>query len=234
MGTVIVVGLSAGLGLARAAIGSEPPRSEASATSAGGREDHLGASAEAAREAEAAPEERPIAIPEVADVAPALEADGLPAEVVAEVVPPEVVAPASPTPSIPTVAATPTPGTPRAWSRVVHGRIAYLRCVGAPAAEGEPSAECPRDELLEATVWAAVDGLVDCPTAPPGLGEVDLVVDVGAGAPPDVHTRDRFAADVVRLDGAAVTACVAPPLATVSSSIGAARVVVSFRFRVAP
>lgn len=129
-------------------------------------------------------------------------------------------------------------GAPRDWTRLVHGRIAYLRCEGIPAGEGTPASDaasgCPRDRELEAQVWRVVDGLVECPSAPTMPGEVDLVIDLAVGAPPEIRTRDRFAPDVVRLDAPAVLSCVAEPLGTAASTLGASRLVVSFRFRAQP
>ena len=146
--------------------------------------------------------------------------DGAQPEPVAEPEPtPEPVAPPPPPPPV---------ARPTSALRLVRGRVAYLRCEGVERSGTPP---CPRDEALEARVWTAIDALTTCATAPTTPGEADLVLELeGADAAPEVSTRDRFASDVVRLDGPSVAACLAPGLADARQHLGSAHLVVSFRF----
>ena len=230
---VIVGGFVVGLLLARQAVGAPPPPSSAEAPAAEVPiEDAVDPLAEAVAlplspsadgEIDAPPST--VAGSDGPTAAEAPERSGDPTRPEPE--PARVAVPVGPTPA----------GAPPGWTRLVHGRIAYLRCEGIPVPEGleaSDAAGCPRDRALEELVWRAVDGLGECATAPSTVGELDLVVDLTAGAPPEVRTRDRFAPDVVRMDGAAVVSCVTAPLSTVASTLGATRLVVSFRFRAQP
>jgi hypothetical protein len=139
---------------------------------------------------------------------------------------PEPIVVATPTPTrTPRVSATPS----ATITSIRHGRVAVLRCDGAPH-QGGPF-PCPRDEALEAIVWAAIDTLPAC-AAPPSAGEADLVVDFdrAAGSAAVLRARDTFRDDVVRADGEAVVACLAPTLATVATPITGERLMFSFRF----
>ncbi len=111
--------------------------------------------------------------------------------------------------------------------RIVPGQVAYLRCDGLAA----PGRRCPRDEALERTVWAIVGRLAECPGRPRGPGQADLRMDFGAG-PPELAWRDTFAPEVARLDEGATLACLRAPLATARQTVGASRLLVSFRFAV--
>lgn len=112
--------------------------------------------------------------------------------------------------------------------RIVRGRVAYLRCEGVPMRPGP--APCPRDEVLEARGWEAIDRLLECTAMPRTAGEADVVIDFLPGAIPEVRSRDTFGRGVVRLDAERVVACLAPSLASVPQSVGSSRLVVSFRF----
>jgi hypothetical protein len=135
-----------------------------------------------------------------------------------------------------TIAVTPAPprrrGTPAIaapGTSVRHGRVAVLRCDGAPHQTGP--FPCPRDEALEAIVWAAVDSLPACETPPPP-GEADLVVDFdrSAGGAAVLRARDTFRDDVVRSDGALVVSCLTTALAAAATPITGERLMFSFRF----
>ncbi len=156
--------------------------------------------------------------------------------------------PTTPAPTTPAVTAaarpaatTPvaTPAAPRtsppprgtgAASRVHRGRVAYLRCDGAPQSTGP--FPCPRDAALEAAVWAAVEQVTACqPPVPPGSADLVLEWDREAGATvPAITTRDTFPDDALRTDAAAVVTCVTPALATLTTTIPGDRIRVGFRF----
>ena len=105
--------------------------------------------------------------------------------------------------------------------RVRRGRVAYLRCDGLRT--------CPRDERLEDAVWPILEGLATCAAAPTTPGEADIRLDYGAGAP-EIAWRDTFPDDTVRLDRERVLGCLQGPLAATRQSVGATRLLVSFRF----
>ena len=105
--------------------------------------------------------------------------------------------------------------------------VAYLRCDGVPQRRGP--VPCPRDEALEAAAWNAIATVTSCADLPGAEGEADIVIDFD-GSATEVSARDRFASDVVRLDGPRVAACLAPTLGAVRQTMGASRLVVSFRF----
>ncbi len=149
---------------------------------------------------------------------------------------PEVEIPTTTTPTTTTTATTttpppaPLPRRPGPITRVRHGRVAYLRCDGAPQAPGP--FPCPRDAALEAMVWAAIDQTLDCdPALPPG--QADLVVEwdreAGASAPM-ITTRDTFPDEAIRTDAAALLACVSPSLSSATTIITGDRLRVGFRF----
>jgi hypothetical protein len=149
---------------------------------------------------------------------------------------PVVEAPVAATPTA-TPAPRPVPSTPRAApvvgtgtaTRVAHGRVAYLRCDGAPQTSGP--FPCPRDAALEATVWSAVDQAIACaPPLPPG--QADLVLEFDRAATPEltVSTRDTFPDEAIRTDAAGVVACLGPALATATTTIPGDLIRVGFRF----
>lgn len=111
--------------------------------------------------------------------------------------------------------------------RVEPGRVAYLRCEGVPQRPGPYP--CPRDEALEAAVWAVLDTLPRCAEAPAGLGESDVRLEFIAGAPTDAKLRAPRPG-VPRLDGPAILRCTAGPLSHVTTTTGATKLVLSFRF----
>lgn len=118
--------------------------------------------------------------------------------------------------------------TPFAGARRVEpGRIAYLRCEGVPQRSGPYP--CPRDEALEAAVWAVLDTLPRCADAPAGLGESDVRLELIAGVPTDAKLRAPRPR-VPRLDGPAILRCTAGPLSHIATSTGATKLVLSFRF----
>ncbi len=215
------VGVSLGVGLARWGAGQGPPSgqtrpspAEAAATSPAPAEGALaqgGTDAEAPRSPE--PEGPPPGAPGAAPAEPALE-----------------VPTATPTP---TATATPTdpgaarPGGPR---HVEQGRVAYLRCDGVPPSTGP--FPCPRDPGLERAVWHAIDEMASCDGLGGELGEADLSLTLVRGAPTEIGTRDTFRSDVSRLDPTRVMGCLRAPLAGVTPTLDASRLVVSFRFRV--
>ncbi|MFO0686714.1 MAG: hypothetical protein U0234_31925 [Sandaracinus sp.] len=151
---------------------------------------------------------------------------------------PTPTAPAPTATATPAPTATATPSTlrtppPRGTGVATHvrrGRVAYLRCDGAPQTSGP--FPCPRDAALEASVWSAVDQSTACtPPLPPG--NVDLVIEwereSGASAP-TIATRDTFPDDALRSDAAGVIACLTPALSTLTTTIPGDRIRVGFRF----
>ena len=137
--------------------------------------------------------------------------------------PPSVASPVSATPRPP-----PPIGTGVA-ARVRRGRVAYLRCDGAPPASGP--FPCPRDAALEATVWAAVDQLLACtPPLPPGQADLVLQFDRAASPELTVTTRDTFPEDAIRTDVAGVVTCLGPTLAASTTTVPGDLVRVGFRF----
>lgn len=119
----------------------------------------------------------------------------------------------------------PSPSRPRTVRR---GRVAYLRCDGVRRRGGR--FPCPRDDALEATVWSVVEGLIRCEGGPVGAGHADVKLDYPGHGAPEVHWRDTFADDVVRLDRDEVIRCLEPGLVQTRQSLGAERLLVSFRF----
>ncbi len=127
----------------------------------------------------------------------------------------------------------PAPETPAPSGLVVRrGRIAYLRCDGIALRRGP--FPCPRDEALEAAIGSVIDGLLACPAGPRAAGEGDLRIELTRDGPPDVGWRDTFSSATVRLDSESVLACVRGPLAAARQSLGAERLLVSFRFAIVP
>lgn len=123
-----------------------------------------------------------------------------------------------------TPAAVATPGT--RISSVVPGQVAYLRCDQASGRR------CSRDEAFETQVWAAIAQLPTCASPPSGPGWADVRIDFDGADVPAVGWRDTFAPEVTRLDEDATMACLRPLLTQARQSLGAQRLLVSFRFRV--
>lgn len=123
----------------------------------------------------------------------------------------------------PRASGSPSPGP----LRLRRGRVAYLRCDGV---EQGRRRTCPRDESLEAAAWAAIETLTQCSDPPREPGEADLRLEFLGAAPPDVAWRDTFPSSTVRLDRARVLACLTPALRRTRQSLGAERLLVSFRF----
>lgn len=231
---VTAIGLASGLGLAHAAMGALPPPGyveEEGAASSEVRYDAPPAEptaddtpADATMEPSAdSPTDAPIEAPVTDDEATTPTELAVPAEPSEPEAP--VAVPAAPT--TPSVAATgPRPGT-----HVRRGRVAYLRCDGAPQQAGP--FPCPRDEVFETFVWSAIDSLETCAT-PVSPGQADLVVDFerDESPTPTILTRDTFRDDVQRADAAAIVTCLTPTLATATSSIPGERLRVGFRFEV--
>jgi hypothetical protein len=234
---VVAIGLASGLGLAHAAMGELPPPGyvedegavavsdddvsygtpPVEVPAAGGHDepsDGAAAPDSTAPADEAPPESTP---------APSVEVSAPPA------------AEATPSAAPPTTAAAPldapTPTGPRPGTHVRRGRVAYLRCDGAPQQAGP--FPCPRDEAFEAFVWNAIDTLETCSTAV-SPGQADLVVDFEReeSAAPSILTRDTFRDDVQRADAAAIVTCLTPILTTATSTIPGERLRVGFRFEV--
>lgn len=126
---------------------------------------------------------------------------------------------------VPGAAPVGTPGGAPASRAIRRGRLAYLRCDGAERPDLGPF-PCPRDRDLERTVWAAIDALAACPTAPAGPGPADLRLTFQPGATPEVGFLDR-AGD---LDSRRLAGCLAGPLADATTTLTADYLLVSFRF----
>lgn len=223
-GVVALVALAVGLGVARWTVRPAPPTAEAPTEGEGPEEP---GPEEPGAATEMPPEPAPEAAPAPEAEAPAPEAEAPEPEVETAIVPAAVL------PSEPAA----TGGTPAAPSAVlpprgpangtlVRGRVAYLRCEG-----GGSGAGCARDRALEDAIWSAIETLPTCAAGPTPPGQADVVVELSDEGV-EVRARDTFAADVVRLDGAATVACLSAlatdPVLTASSR----RVFLSFRFRI--
>lgn len=219
-----VLALAAGLGIARWTVRPAPPSSGAPP------DGPLAAEAEGPEEGapEGGPE--PAATIETAagtpnSVEPEGAAIGEPAPSDAETATPAV-APA-PSSAIEAAASTPSSAPPSAGpprGTLLRGRVAYLRCE-----EGASGSACARDAAIEAAVWAAIDALPTCATAPTSPGHADVVVELGDAV--EVRSRDTFAGDVVRLDAAATLGCLASLSSDPALGASGRRLVLSFRFR---
>ena len=134
------------------------------------------------------------------------------------------------TPPLPSTPRPPPPTGTGTATHVRHGRVAYLRCDGAPQASGP--FPCPRDAALEAAVCAAVDQSLTCdPPLPPGQADLVIEFDRSAGATaPTIATRDTFADDAIRTNAAGVVACLTPTLSALTTTIPGDRIRVGFRF----
>lgn len=228
-GVVALVALVVGLGVARWTVRPAPPSAEAPTEVEGPEEpgpEEPGAPTDRAPEP-ATPEESP-AEAETAPETPVTEAEAAP-----EVETPTIVPAVEPEPpSAPAASGTPAAPSaalpPRGPARgtLVRGRVAYLRCEG-----GGSGAGCARDRALEDAIWSAIETLPTCAAGPTPPGQADVVIELSDEGV-EVRARDTFAADVVRLDGAATVACLsalaADPVLTASSR----RVFLSFRFRI--
>ncbi len=83
---------------------------------------------------------------------------------------------------------------------------------------------------MEQAVWAAIEALAACPSAPSAPGEADVRLDYPGDEAPSVEWRDTFADEVQRLDRDAVLGCLRAPLAATRRTIAVERLLVSFRF----
>lgn len=109
-------------------------------------------------------------------------------------------------------------------TRVVPGRMAYLRCDGAE----RPGARypCPRDEVLEGKVWAAIEALPDCDLALPADADLDLRLEFRGGRQTEADLRGGDAAG-----RRAVAACLPGLSEGLQTRVAATRMVASFKFR---
>jgi hypothetical protein len=207
---VVVASLVAGMALVRLTLSRESTPPVANATPVG--------------TATPTPELEPAATPTAED-GPDAARDGDDTGLVAD-----RAAPAPPEPSTspadPSAEAAPTRrGTvPRT---VARGRLAYITCEGAPLRDGP--FPCPRDRPLERRVWAALEALPACPTAPSSSGTGDLRLTFRAGEAVELATH----APGGTLDGEAILSCVRGSLASATTEIRATEMVVSFRFELA-
>jgi hypothetical protein len=122
----------------------------------------------------------------------------------------------------------PSAAAPAAGLVFRRGRVAYIRCDGVPPSSGP--LPCPRDERLESSVWTILERVQTCATGPRQAGEADVRLEFTGPGAPGVVWRDTFPAGTVRLDSEAVLSCVRGPLSRTSQSLGATRMLVSFRF----
>ena len=218
---VVVLGGALGLGLAYA--GMERDRTIEAAEPTSGAEPV----AEPVTDAPPAPGSTPVPEPDVAvDPAPDPGPDSGPQPTAAPT-PEFEAAPADPTPNADAapVLEADRPALDTGPVTLRPGRIAYLRCDGVPQRPGP--FPCPRDEVLETAVWAALRSVEQCERAP-AAGAADIVVDF-EGEHPTIRARDTFPSDTVQTDAAALLACAGDSLENVSTSLSPRRLVVSFR-----
>ncbi len=121
----------------------------------------------------------------------------------------------------------PSDAARRAGLSFRQGTVAYLRCDGVERRGRFP---CPRDEVLEAAVWPLIQAVTACPTGPDRAGEADVRLDYRADGAPEIRWRDTFPDDTVRLDRERVLGCLRGPLEATRQSLGAERLLMSFRF----
>jgi hypothetical protein len=131
------------------------------------------------------------------------------------------------TPAVEPVASAEPP--PSRVTRVVPGRVAYVRCDGLSASSGPYP--CPRDRVLEAAVWDLLDTLRECRGAHPidDDRDAELRLDFRAGTATDVQLR-ADAPDQGDLE-AALGRCLTEPLRRIETKLRPAHMVVSFRFQ---
>ncbi len=172
-------------------------------------------------EARAAPTETPASSDDTGAPPPARE----PVAELPEPPPPSSDDDVEATPSAPG-SGTPVAGSSARERAVRPGRIAYLRCDGAPRARGPYP--CPRDLDLEAAAWTIIDTLPACVEAPRGAGESDVRITFRSDAATEVSVRDPH--EVGALPERALLSCLAPQLAALHTSIRSDFLVVSFRF----
>jgi len=112
---------------------------------------------------------------------------------------------------------------------LVRGRVAYLRCEG-----GRSGGECDRDRAIEDAIWAQIETLPTCASAPTPGGQADLVITLDEEGP-SLRARDTFADDVTRLDAASTVGCLQGAIASDAVlTASSRRTVLSFRFSLAP
>lgn len=121
-------------------------------------------------------------------------------------------------PSGDSAAPPPTSGTP---TRLEMGRVAYIRC------EGAPDGACPRDVGLERRAWDAIRGIERCDGLVGALGEADLRIVFDGGRYSGIGFRDfdRNALDTERL-----RTCVEASARELRTTHPASRLTVAFRF----
>lgn len=246
--TSIVGAVSLGLGLwlAHAAMGHPAPEAAlAEDADASAFAPDEGAGDVTVADEPAAEDEALVEDEDEVDAEPVVEAEAEPVVVAAQAEPapeaepdteialaeaPRFVAPPTPPPTTRTPSTTPPPRGTGVAARVRRGRVAYLRCDGAPQTSGP--FPCPRDAALEASVWGAIDQVTTC-ASPVPPGNVDLVLEwdreSGATAP-TIATRDTFPDEALRSDAAAVVACLTPSLSALTTAIPGDRIRVGFRF----
>lgn len=113
--------------------------------------------------------------------------------------------------------------------RVTPGRVAYLRCDGAPERTGP--FPCPRDRALEERAFGAILGLPTCTelaaTHPPPIGRADAWLVFHGPALGGVRMRESPGSDAT---AEVIRACLEARLTDIRSRVQSDRMTVSFRF----
>ncbi len=113
--------------------------------------------------------------------------------------------------------------------RVTPGRVAYLRCDGAPEQAG--LFPCPRDRALEERAFAAILGLATCrelaATNPAPIGRADAWLIFHGPELGGIRMRESPGAEAT---SEIVRTCLEARLAGVRSRVESERMTVSFRF----
>ena len=126
----------------------------------------------------------------------------------------------------------------KAPMRIRPGRVAYFRCDGATLRKG--AFPCPRDRNVEFAIWRSIKTLPSCSgsTLVPGIGELE--VDFVRHHPPVLRMRAPKVLNptpqpaaptaTLPLNTEGVRECIGDSLARLKQHVGAARLVISFRF----
>jgi hypothetical protein len=80
-------------------------------------------------------------------------------------------------------------------------------------------------------VWAAIASIPTCADGPAPPGQADVVMTISDDGV-EIRSRDTFADEVVRLDGAQTVGCLAHLTSDPVLTTSLRRVFISFRFRI--
>lgn len=124
--------------------------------------------------------------------------------------------------------------------KMIHGRIAYLRCEGLEQ-EGA-TLPCPRDRALESQVRQTLEqtllgaGHVGCTLLQQKRGRGEISLEWSEGVLKAVHTREVPVSPELSdaLDRDQLHACVGKVFSSIQTKLVSPRLVVAFRFELGP